>query len=297
MQKILITGANGFIGYYLTQQLLHKGYQVIATGKDEKRLQVQHANFTYRSMDFTDEQTVINVFDEVKPEVVIHCGAVSKPDDCEQNKETAFRINVTGTINLLKASEKNETFFIFLSTDFVFAGESLSYKEEDVRWPVNYYGQTKLLAEDEVMKYKYDWSIVRTVLVYGKPITGRQNILTMVAAALQQKNPIRIFQDQVRTPTYVEDLAAGIVSIVEKKATGIYHLSGEDKLSPYQMAVAVAKHLQLDEGMIENVTEKDFEQPARRPPVTGFDLTKAKKELGYTVVSFAEGLKKTFYND
>ncbi len=294
MQKILITGANGFIGYYLTQQLLQIGHRVIATGKGENRLQLSHPNFIYHSMDFTDAQMVDTVFNDVQPDVVVHCGAISKPDECEENKEAAFHINVNGTINLLKAAGEYVAHFIFLSTDFVFSGHSLFYKEDNERAPVNYYGQTKLLAEDAVMEYEYKWSIVRTVLVYGKPVTGRQNILTLVADSLKQNKATRIFSDQMRTPTYVEDLAAGIVNIVEKKATGIYHLSGEDKLSPYQMAVAVANHLRLDATLIESATGKDFTQPARRPPITGFDLSKAKRDLGYSVTSFAEGLKKTF---
>jgi dTDP-4-dehydrorhamnose reductase len=151
-----------------------------------------------------------------------------------------------------------------------------------------------MLAEDEVEKYKWDWAIVRTVLVYGKPFLNRQNILTNVAAALQRGEKLNIFNDQVRTPTYVEDLAVGILSILEKQKTGIYHISGKDVLTPYQMAMAVAEYLNLDATLINKVEEKDLDQPARRPLKTGFNISKAKNDLDYQPISFKEGLKKTF---
>ncbi|HZI00395.1 MAG TPA: sugar nucleotide-binding protein, partial [Flavisolibacter sp.] len=138
------------------------------------------------------------------------------------------------------------------------------------------------------------WSIVRTVLVYGKSNGDRLNIVTNVAKGLKEGKQLKIFSDQMRTPTYVEDLALGIVALIDKKAVGIYHISGEEKYSPYEMAVTVAKYLGYDANLVQNVVEKDFHQPARRPPKTGFDLSKAKRDLNYQPISFYEGLKKTF---
>lgn len=294
MQTVLITGANGFVGHYLTEQLLVKNYKVIATGKGDCRLPFKQENFIYETLDFTDRERVQAVFQKHLPQIIIHGGAISKPDDCELNRENAFRINVTGTIHLLEEAAALTSFFVYISSDFVFSGEKGMYREEDETGPVNYYGQTKLLAEGEVMKYPHQWSIVRTVLVYGDPKEGRNNLLTMVAAALKKGETLSIYDDQVRTPTYVEDLAEGIVSIVEKKAGGIFHLSGEEVATPYGMACAVADYLKLDKNSIKKVTAETFEQPAKRPPKTGFDISRAKRELGYQPVSFAEGLRKTF---
>ena len=219
---------------------------------------------------------------------------MSKPDECELNKEAAFLTNVTGTIHLLNNAGLLKSFFIFLSTDFIFSGEKGMYKEEDEAQPVNYYGQTKLLAENEVKKYSSDWSIVRTVLVYGKSFSNRPNILTGASAAMQKGEKLKIFDDQLRTPTYVEDLAGSIIQIISKKAKGIYHISGEDVKTPYEMCIDLASYLNLDASFITKITEKDFQQPAKRPLKTGFDISKAKRELDFQPVSFDEGLEKTF---
>lgn len=293
--NILITGANGFLGYYLVDLLLNKNYGVIATGRGPCRLPFsKDRNFQYIEMDFTDPFSIHDVFEKVKPGIVVHAGAMSKPDECETNQMQAYLANVEGTVQLLINSEELKSFFIFLSTDFVFDGEKGMYNEDDVPKPVNYYGRTKLEAEDAVKDYEHEWAIVRTVLVYGKNHSGHNNILKIVREKLEKGEQYNVVDDQVRTPTYVEDLAKGIVAIIEKKATGIFHISGKDVLTPYQMAMRVADHLELNSSVIKKVTAASFSQPAKRPLKTGFVIDKSRRELGYEPVSFEEGLKKTF---
>ncbi|RYY97097.1 MAG: SDR family oxidoreductase [Chitinophagaceae bacterium] len=207
----------------------------------------------------------------------------------------ARRFRVPATFTALAAG-RHGAHFVFLSTDFVFDGEKGNYREDDAAAPVNYYGKTKLQGEALVREYGPAWSIVRTVLVYGAPRLNRDNLLTMVAKALKEGRELKIFNDQVRTPTYVADLVHGLATIVERGATGTWHLSGEDLRTPYDMALETARHLGLDERLITPVTEHSFAQPARRPPVTGFDISKARRELGYTATPFEEGLCKTFEN-
>lgn len=293
MQKLLITGINGFLGNYLATELIAKNYFVVGAGKGLCRIQPHQANLSYESLDFTTEEEVNRVFEKHQPGIVIHCGAMTKPDECELNKDAATLVNVTGTSYLLKAASVYKSHFIFLSTDFIFKGDKEIYTEEDKGDPVNFYGATKLQAEAAVRDYSFCWSIVRPILVYGHPRAGRQNIITNVASALEKGNVLNMYHDQLRTPTYVEDLANGIVSIVGKKATGIYHLSGEDQLTPYEISCAVADYLGLNKTLINPVTANTFKQPALRPPRTVFDLSKAKRELGYTVTPFNKGLQKT----
>lgn len=290
-----MTGANGFLGHYLTAQLLQKKYQVIATGKGESRLPFAHLqHFEYSTMDFTDPNQVEKVFDKYQPDFVVHAGAMSKPDDCELQQELARRINVEGTGLLLQNARKYKAAFLYVSTDFIFDGDKGMYDEKDTPKPINYYGKTKLEAEVLVPAYSYRWAIARTVLVYGKPLTGRSNILTIVKEKLEKGEEYSVVSDQVRTPTYVEDLASGIILMIEKKATGVYHLSGPDILTPYDMAFAAADHLGLNTSLLKKVTAANFSQPARRPLKTGFNINKAIQELGFSPINFEAGLLKTF---
>jgi dTDP-4-dehydrorhamnose reductase len=292
--KVLITGANGFVGYYIVRDLLNSNYTVIATGRGTCRLPFKDTAFTYVPMDFTDPFSIHDVFETYKPDVVVHAGAMSQPDACELNQADAYMVNVEGTVHLLTNAEEQKCFFVYLSTDFVFDGKEGMYAEDDKTGPVNYYGRTKLEAEEAVKEYPYQWAIVRTVLVYGRSWSGRHNIVTLIKSKLEKGEEYNVVDDQFRTPTYVEDLSRGITTIVQKKATGVFHLSGKDVLTPYQLAIRTADHLSLSATRINRVTASSFSQPAKRPQRTGFKIEKARRELGYEPVSIDEGLKRTF---
>ena len=294
MQTVLVTGANGFVGSYIVTELLEQGYRVIASGSADQHITNHDPNFCYQRLNFTNGAEVAAVFSKWKPDVVVHSGAMSKPDDCELNKQLAFSTNVEGTKHLLAHSSPLNAHFIFLSTDFVFDGKKGMYKEEDERSPVNYYGETKLLAEDITMNYSAEWSIVRTILVYGQAKGAKESFLESVVRAAKEHKPLRIFNDQVRMPTYVGDLAKGIAAIITKKANGIYHLSGKDAMTVYEAACKATAFNGLDTSLIAPILEGDLLAPAKRPKRTGFELTKAKNGLGYEPVDFLEGLRKTF---
>ena len=293
--KILITGANGFLGHYLVQQLLEKRFSVFATGKGECRLPYNgQKDFVYTEMDFADPFSVHDAFESIKPDIVIHAGAMSRPDECEMNPMKTYVVNVEGTVQLLINAAEFKSFFLFLSTDFVFDGDTGMYKEEDAPRPVNYYGRTKMEAEDAVKDYEHDWAIVRTNLVYGKNHSGRKNFLGIIKEKLEKGEEYSVVDDQVRTPTYVEDLAKGIVLVVEKRAKGIFHIAGKDTLTPFEMAIKTADYLGLDKRLLKKVTAASFSEPAKRPPRTGFVIDKAREQLGFNPISFEEGLKKKF---
>lgn len=293
--KILITGTNGLLGQHLVKMLLDETtYTIIATGRGKYRLPFPFTTrFSYSSLDITDGITVNEFMLQHQPQIIIHAAAMTQPDACELNEVECWNINVTGTRFLLSAAESCNAKFIYVSTDFVFDGMSGPYKETDIPNPVNYYGSTKLAAEKAVMETKLPWAIVRTVLVYGNILSGnRSNIISWVKENLENKKPIKVVSDQQRTPTYVEDLARGILLVIEKSATGIYHISGEEKMSPYDMACAVADYLRLDKSLMTEVNADTFTQPAKRPLMTGFLIEKAKKDLGYQSMTFDKALKK-----
>ena len=290
--KVLVTGANGLLGQHLIKVLLHKNYQVIATSRGESRLSFQPSdNYTYHEMDVANAMETFSVMSLEKPDVVVHAAAMTQVDDCELRPQQCEKINVQGTSQILTDAETFSSHFIFISTDFVFDGEKGSYSEEEDTKPISLYGFSKLQAESMVQTSTIPFAIVRTCLVYGNLLKGtRSNIISWVKESLEQGKTIQVVSDQLRTPTYVEDLANGIALIIEKKATGIYHISGKDWLTPYDMAIKTANKFQLDISKIVKVDASTFKQPGRRPLKTGFVIEKARKELGYEPMSFDEGL-------
>jgi len=292
--KIAITGTNGLLGQHLVHLLLTQGYQVVALAKGEDRNSFEsHPNYKYYSADVTEDFDLHDVSCIEKPDILVHAAAITQVDECELNQDNCWEVNVQGTVRALVAAELYSKRFIYVSTDFVFNGETGNYSEIDEASPVSYYGVTKLQAESFVTDCEIPWAIVRTCLVYGNALSGtRSNIISWVRQNLEQGKTIKVVSDQVRTPTYVEDLAKGILLIIEQSAEGIYHISGKDVLTPYQMAIRTADYFGLDKQLIEKVDASVFMQPAKRPPKTGFDISKARKELGYEPVGFEEGLRK-----
>lgn len=293
--KILVTGANGLLGQHLTKMLLYSTeYEIIAAGRGNSRLPfVSNERYNYFPLDITDGIAVNDFLFRHKPGIIIHAAAMTQPDACELNPIECWNVNVTATRFLVGAAEGINAKFIYISTDFVFDGTTGPYKETDTPNPVNYYGSSKLAAEKAVMESGLPWAIVRTVLVYGNILAGnRSNIVSWVKENAEQHKAIKVVSDQWRTPTFVEDLAKGILLVVEKNATGIYHISGEEGMSPFDMATAVADHLHLDKSMMTKVNADTFTQPAQRPLKTGFVIDKAKQDLGYRPIPFKEALSK-----
>jgi dTDP-4-dehydrorhamnose reductase len=295
-KKILITGANGFLGQFLVRDLWQKGYEVIATGKGENRLPFTYTErFTYDTLDIGKSASVHSVFDKHKPNLVIHAAAITQVDDAERNTELAEQINVQGTAEVLVDAETYAEYILFISTDFVFDGNKGMYEEEDDLQPLSFYGFTKMQAEAIMSTAEIPYSIVRTCLVYGKPLSGaRSNIIQWVSGKLQANEAIKVVNDQVRTPTYVEDLSKAIVQLVEQRLTGIYHISGKEVFTPYEMAVATANYLGADTSLITPVDASTFKEVGKRPLKTGFSIKKAETLIGFQPVSFQEALIKIF---
>lgn len=291
--KILITGANGLLGQKLISLLTaHADTSVLATGRGDCRFPIEAEHIRYERMDITKRHQVNQVVDMFSPDVIINTAAMTNVDQCETEKEACWELNVTAVEFLLAAAERNKSFFLHVSTDFIFDGTYGPLTEDAKPNPVNFYGESKLDAEKVIMKSEAPWSIARTVLVYG--IThnmSRSNIILWVKNSLENGQTIKVVDDQWRTPTLAEDLAKGCYLIAKDKVEGVFNISGKDFLTPYEMAVKTADFFKLDQSLIEKTDGSQFSQPAKRPPKTGFIIDKARNVLGYEPHSFEEGIK------
>ncbi|WP_439881438.1 SDR family oxidoreductase [Pontibacter sp. MBLB2868] len=293
MKRILITGSNGLLGQKLAELLLPRtSIEMLATSRGENKLAAIMPTLPFRSMDVTDPEQIEKVVSDFRPTHIIHTAAMTNVDQCETDREGAVILNRDAVQYLIDACEKYNVHLVHVSTDFIFDGENGPYDEQATPNPVNFYGETKLMAEELVKQAKCKWAILRTVLVFGVAHDyGRTNIVLWVRDSLQAGKVIKVVTDQFRTPTLAEDLAMGCWLAVEHDAEGIYNISGKEMLTPYDMAMQVAEYFALDKSLIDKANASTFTQPAKRPPRTGFNIRKAEEELGFRPHSFMEGIR------
>lgn len=289
--KVLVTGSNGLLGQKLTDYYKTRNdVSLVATARGGDRYS-DPQGYVYRELDITSQSAVMAVLEQERPDVVINTAAMTNVDACESDREGCDLLNVDAVKFLVKACNAVNAHLIHLSTDFIFDGTHGPLTEAETPAPLSYYGLSKLKAEEEVQQHAQSWSILRTVLVYGVvKDMSRSNIVLWAKTNLEQGKTLNVVGDQFRTPTLAEDLAMACVLAADKKAQGVYHISGRDFMSVFDLVYRVAAFFKLDKSLLNLSTSEGIKQPAKRPPITGFNISKAVEELGYKPHSFEEGL-------
>ena len=271
--KVLVTGVAGQLGHDVMQELAKR--EIPAVGTDLKE---------GIPLDITDEKAVHQVLQKEKPTVILHCAAWTAVDlaEEEQNKETVYAVNVTGTKNLVKEAKELGARFVYISTDYVFNGEGTTpWKPDCTEYaPLNYYGQTKWQGEQMVKQYLSSYFIVRIAWVFG--LNGGNFIKTMLKVG-KNHDRLTVVKDQIGTPTYTKDLARLLVDMIQTEKYGIYHATNEGGyISWYDFAVEIFKQAAVldsdyDEEHLQVVpvtTEEYGVSKARRPFNSRLDRSK-----------------------
>ena len=287
--KIMILGANGFTGRRILKRLA-PNHQVMACSLHPDILPEE--GYQFQTLNMVDTDATDSLLKDFQPEVIINASALSVVDYCEQHPEEAYALNVSAVKHLAEYSQAKSCRLIHLSTDFVFDGTaSEPYKETDSPNPVNYYGKTKRWSEEAIEQTCTNYAIARVEVVYGKPFPGQHgNIVHLVKSRLENGQGIRVVSDQFRSPTWVEDIARAIESLLSEKHQGIYHICGEETVSVADIAYRTAKYFGLDTSLIQAVTTEEMNEATPRPLFSPMSTEKAFQEFGYQPSKLEEGL-------
>ncbi|MCD0473679.1 dTDP-4-dehydrorhamnose reductase [Flavobacterium sp. EDS] len=278
MEKILVTGANGQLGSELS--LLSSNYP---------QFQWVFADRTIITLDNLDLLKV--QLSDIKPSIILNCGAYTAVDKAETEKELANVINHLAVEVLAKYVAKNAVKLIHVSTDYVFDGtSSMALDEEAPTKPINVYGATKRAGEIVCLQENPNAIIIRTSWVYSK--FGNNFVKTM-QRLMQERDSISVVNDQIGSPTYATDLAQAMIKIVlsEKWIPGIYNYSNEGEISWYEFALAI-KDIGGYNCEVNGIPSSAYPTPAKRPSFSLLDKNKIKKVYGTDVPNYKESLKK-----
>lgn len=270
--RILIIGASGFVGNE-TYTAFHANHEVFGT-----YCKTPVAGMI--KLDITKKEELERVLATINPDAVIQPAAQPWVDFCEQQPQESEKINVLGAKHIIDWCQKNQKYYLFVSTDYVFGGQAGPYQENAPTHPLNVYGLHKLQVEKYVMQHiPTIGCIARTTTVYGWEPAGK-NFVAKFIKSLEEGKESAVVNDQYATPTFVSDLATAILRLTEAKKTGIYHTAGPECMSRLEFAEKIAIIFGLKKELIKPITTKELKQPANRPRKGGLVCQKIDKELG-----------------
>ncbi len=279
-EKVIFLIGNGFLGEKIVSVFRKKGIKVISADPERK------ADY---SLDITDQQSLIYLFKELNPGLVLLPAGITNVEFCEAEQEKAFQVNVEGTRNVVDACRAFNSKLVFFSTDYVFDGTKGNYSEKDKVNPINFYGKTKVQGE-QIVKGLDDFIIARVSSLYG--FNSKQDKKTFVTYAVNEMKESKeiLVSNLINCPTLIDDVAEAVYLMLEKNFSGLFHLTGKEAVTKKQLLEKTCKVFGLDSSLIKEV-ESVPSWKAKRPFNSSLDTTKIQLN-GIKMSSVEEGLIK-----
>jgi dTDP-4-dehydrorhamnose reductase len=285
MKKLLITGVSGFLGWHLCQ-LAQLGWEVYGTYHTHF---LEIPDIKMVKVNLTDFQELNDIFNDIKPDAVIHTAAQSQPNYCQLHSQESYKINVTASCDIAGLCADNSLPLAFTSTDLVFDGLNAPYQEIDQVSPVNIYGEQKVEAEAGILKVYPQAAICRMPLMFGRETPTAKSFIQQFIQILKDGKELSLFIDEFRTPVSANTAAKGLLLALEK-VNGIIHLGGKERISRYEFGKILVEILQLPNDKLKSCFQADVKMAAARPKDVSLDSSKAFA-LGYQSLSVREELE------
>lgn len=275
MKKYLITGAEGQLGRIFVVTLNAQGHTVLGLSKAD--------------CDITDYSALERIMLTEQPNVVINCAAYNAVDQAEDERELVFKANARATAKLAEVCNRMDAFLVHYSSNYVFDGTKNNlYTEEDSPNPLNVYGESKREGECAIEQMMKQFLIFRLSWLFGE---GKQNFLYKVEKWIREGHVVRVASDEVATPTYTQDVVDMTLAAIEKRLTGLYHLTNSGYASRYEWAKYYLELMGYSNIVIP-VNLESFNMKARRPFFACLSSAKLGRELGITIPDWKSGVKR-----
>ena len=281
--KILVTGAHGLLGRSLLRERV--AAELIGCGRGADPV----GSGAYYQIDLLDVPAVGQLLGEIRPDWVVHTAAMTNVDRCETDRTEARSANLEVVESLVAACAESDSGLVQLSTDYVFDGADGPYGEEDEPCPLSHYGELKLMSESLVLGSGIKGCVLRTLWLYGYRPEARPNLVTWPLAALARGEDLRMVDDQWGNPTFVGDVVRALLTLCERRVTGLFHLGGADLMTRYELVCQLARSFGLNAGAVKSMSTVQADQKARRPMRSGLRSDRIAA-LGVGTSSLEEGL-------
>ena len=285
--RTLVTGASGLLGSEIVRQLSQTG------NKDVFAAYSEHPPTVGRPihLNLTNASEITGVIGKIRPELIVHCAAVTNVDRCEDEPEIANLINGEATGKIGVAAEKIDSYVVYVSTDYVFDGHDGLYRELDIPRPVNHYGESKLLGERMLQESGVTCCIARTSVLYGWGGERRENFATWVLNTLQSGKPLKAPKGFFASPTLNHNMASMLLETASRRLKGIIHLAGCTRIDRYHFSLQLAAAFGLDPAAIELAEANSIGWRARRPVDSSLSVEKAMRLLDRKPLKLHEALE------
>jgi dTDP-4-dehydrorhamnose reductase len=289
MQKLLITGASGFLGWNLCQLAREAQWEVHGT---YDRQAIEIADVKLQQIDLIDFDLVRVYIDRIAPDAIVHTAAAASPNFCQANPAQSARINVTASQQLAKICAAANIPFVFTSTDLVFDGTKAPYAETDPVSPINLYGEQKVAAEREILAVYPQATICRMPLMFGIAPPTATSFIQPWLKALSCGESLQLFIDEFRTPVSATTAAQGLLMSLQV-SPGIINLGGKERISRYEFGRLLAEVFEFDRSLLSPISQRDLQMAAPRAADVSLNSAKAI-ELGYQIPSIRSELESIF---
>lgn len=287
--KILVTGSSGMLGRDLIAKLA-ESFDVYGLSID------RDPRPKFSQCDITDRIATIKCIERVNPKLVIHAAAMTDVDACENNRQTAMRVNFEGTKNVVDGARHVKAMLIYISTDFVFSGaQQEPYRETKIPHPINVYGESKLLGEFYVREQSSRFLILRTAWLYG--LHGN-NFMQKILQRAKESAKLFVVQDQKGNPTYTRDLAKAIHELIQKMSkdaatsalNAVYHMTNRGTATRYEVACELIKLSGLQDIEIMPIDSVELKNLAKRPHNSALDGSRLERTFNISLRPWQEAL-------